>query len=120
MTLEWRGVSSQLGRAERSDGTGMNDEDDEVIVDCREVLQNVYHFLDGELTSHRRDQIAEHLNRCGPCFKAFGFETELRRLIANRCRDQVPDELRVRIAAAIAHEHGQKTGTGGLAERAGN
>jgi len=72
---------------------------------CREALHRVYHFLDGELTPERRDQIAHHLDECSPCLQVFGFETEIRRLVANRCRDQVPDELRTRIASAIDHEH---------------
>ncbi|MGO9583976.1 MAG: mycothiol system anti-sigma-R factor [Acidimicrobiales bacterium] len=96
----------------------MNDEKDDTNIDCREALHRVYHFLDGEMTPERRDVIARHLDRCAPCLRAFGFETELRKLIANRCRDQVPEELRTRIAAAIDHEHRQKSKTGGIAKGA--
>jgi len=96
----------------------MNDEKDDTNIDCREVLHRVDHFLDGEMTPERRDEIARHLDRCAPCLRAFGFETELRRLIANRCRDQVPEELRTRIAAAIDHEHRQRSKTGGIAKGA--
>ena len=97
----------------------MNGEKDDTNIDCREALHRVYHFLDGEMTPERRDAIAKHLDRCAPCLRAFGFETELRRLIADRCRDQVPDELRTRIAVAIDHEHKQRLKAGGPAEGAG-
>ncbi len=35
----------------------------------------------------------------------FGFEAELRRVVANKCRDTVPAGLRARIAESIDHEH---------------
>ena len=81
----------------KGDKGGMN-------INCREALHSVYHFLDGEMTPERRDQIARHIDKCAPCLRAFGFETEIRRLIADRCRDKVPEELKSRIAAVIAHE----------------
>jgi mycothiol system anti-sigma-R factor len=97
----------------------MNGEKDDTNIDCREALHRVYHFLDGEMTPERRDEIARHLDRCAPCLRAFGFETELRKLIADRCRDQVPDELRTRIAVAIDHEHKQRLKAGGPPDGAG-
>lgn len=73
--------------------------------DCVEAMHRVYHFLDGELTPENRKAIAKHLDKCSPCVEIFGFESEIRRLVADRCREQVPAELRQRIAAAIDHEH---------------
>jgi mycothiol system anti-sigma-R factor len=72
---------------------------------CREALHRLYHFLDGELTEERRVEIRRHLDECEPCLHAFGFELELRAMIAEKCRERVPDHLRERIAAAIRHEH---------------
>lgn len=74
-------------------------------VDCRETVHRLYHYLDGELTDDRRGEIARHLDECAPCLHAFDFEAELRKVIAMRCKDHVPDHLRERIAAAIDHEH---------------
>ena len=71
---------------------------------CEEALHELYHFLDGELTDERRTLITSHLDGCTTCLGAFDFETELRHVVAERCRDSVPAELRLRIAALIEHE----------------
>ena len=78
-------------------------------VDCEQAVHELYHYLDGELTLTRRSEIAVHLDRCGSCSGAAEFEAELRQVIANHCRDHVPDSLRERIAATIheeQHRHG--------------
>ena len=73
-------------------------------VNCDEAVHQLYHYLDGELTEERRTQISEHLNFCGPCGGAADFEAELRQVIANRCKDHVPDSLRQRVHDAISEE----------------
>ena len=72
--------------------------------DCEETVHRLYHYLDGELTEERRKAIQAHLDDCGPCVDALGFEAELRRVIADRCKDRVPAQLRERIAELISHE----------------
>jgi mycothiol system anti-sigma-R factor len=84
-------------------------------VDCNETVHRLYHFLDGELTPDRRTQISDHLDKCGPCLDAYDFEAEVRRLIADKCKDHVPDHLRERIAAAIEHEHRSSQGASSAA-----
>lgn len=88
-------------------GAAMSDADEEIggaDVDCEESVHRLYHFLDGELTETRRLAIKEHLDRCAPCEEVFQFEAELRRVIADRCKDHVPEMLRERIADALDHE----------------
>ena len=75
---------------------------DEHGPDCDDALEQLYTFIDGELTAERREQIRHHLDECIPCLGAFDFEAELRIVIAQKCRDTVPDGLRRRIADAIA------------------
>jgi mycothiol system anti-sigma-R factor len=79
---------------------------DEGKPECQEALDTLYHFLDGELTEHRRTEIQQHLAQCSPCLEAFDFEAELKMVIAKRCRDQVPEGLRFRVAAALAEASG--------------
>ena len=69
--------------------------------DCGEALHTLYHFLDGELTTERRKAIQDHLEHCAPCLRAFDFESELKSLVARSCRDQVPEELRLRVAKTL-------------------
>ena len=74
------------------------------IAECDEAVRQLYNFLDNELTPDLRAAFEAHLNACGPCVEIVTFEAELRRVIANKCQDRVPDELRQRIAAAIDKE----------------
>lgn len=69
--------------------------------DCSEALNQLYEFLDGELTEERRVVIHEHLEDCSPCLEAFEFEAELRQVVARRCHDEVPDALKARIAESL-------------------
>jgi mycothiol system anti-sigma-R factor len=75
-----------------------------VQVDCQEAVHELYTYLDGELTEQRREEIRIHLDYCGPCGGAAVFEAELRRVIANRCKDRVPDSLLRRVADSIEEE----------------
>jgi mycothiol system anti-sigma-R factor len=92
------------------DNSGMSDLFGQQTVDCDEAVHQLYHYLDGELTDERRVKITEHLNFCGPCGGAAEFEAELRQVIANKCRDHVPESLRERIAKAIDEESRQHDG----------
>jgi mycothiol system anti-sigma-R factor len=79
-------------------------------LDCVEAVHELYHYLDGELTEERRVVIQVHLDYCGPCSGAAEFEAELRRVIANRCKDRVPKSLIERVAKAIDEESRQHHG----------
>jgi anti-sigma factor (TIGR02949 family) len=70
-------------------------------MDCDDAIHRIYQYLDGELTVWRRRAIARHLDDCPPCADGFDFEIELRQVIASKCRDEVPPELKRRIANAL-------------------
>ena len=73
--------------------------------DCDDSLEQLYTFLDGELTEERRAVIHHHLEECSPCLETFDFEAELRVVIARRCHEEVPDSLRRRVAESLGiHE----------------
>jgi mycothiol system anti-sigma-R factor len=69
--------------------------------ECSEAVELLYHYIDGQLTDERRILIQRHLDDCPPCLDAFDFEAELRVVLAHKCREQVPDRLRLRVARAI-------------------
>ncbi|HZM55956.1 MAG TPA: mycothiol system anti-sigma-R factor [Acidimicrobiales bacterium] len=77
---------------------------------CDETIERLYFYLDGELTEERRVEITRHLDMCGPCVGAYGFEAELRKVIANRCRDRVPDSVVARVAVALQEEYSHRDG----------
>ena len=52
---------------------------------CQDAIATLYGFLDGELTSERRERIQKAV-------------------IARKCRDDVPDSLRRRVAEALRAE----------------
>lgn len=72
--------------------------------DCTEALHELYHFLDGECSEAKREQIRQHLEDCPPCFEAFDFEAEIKVFVSSKCREKATDDLRARIADAIGHE----------------
>lgn len=74
---------------------------DEASTPCEAALHELYLYLDGELTEQKRTDIRGHLDDCNPCFEAFDFEAELRIVISKRCRDEVPESLRQRIAQQL-------------------
>lgn len=69
--------------------------------DCREAVEELYVFLDGQLDDERRALIQGHLDDCGHCLSAFEFHEELKRLVTDRCKSQMPDGLRDRVFAAL-------------------
>ena len=70
-------------------------------LDCREAVEELYHYLDGELTVDVRERIAVHLDDCSPCFSAFEFHSELKLVISQRCRSELPNGLRDRVLDAL-------------------
>jgi mycothiol system anti-sigma-R factor len=82
-----------------------SDDDDSTLYEpCDEAIATLYSFLDGELTPERRERIQHHLDECAPCFEAFDFEKDLKAFIALKCRDEVPEALRRRVAEALRAE----------------
>ncbi len=70
-------------------------------MDCQETHMRVYEYLDGELTVWKRRAITRHLVECPPCGEAFTFEIDLRQVVVSKCSEEVPAELRARIALAL-------------------
>ncbi|MGA8116530.1 MAG: mycothiol system anti-sigma-R factor [Actinocatenispora sp.] len=70
--------------------------------DCRDVLAEVYLYLDLESTDERRDLIREHLDECSPCLREFGIEQEVKALVARCCGgEHAPGELKERLLVRL-------------------
>ncbi|GAA3232854.1 mycothiol system anti-sigma-R factor [Nonomuraea helvata] len=71
--------------------------------DCREVLDKVYAYLDGELTETDIVDIRVHLDECGPCLKEYDLDKAVKALVHKHCGcDPVPADLRSKVLARIA------------------
>lgn len=71
--------------------------------DCREVLAEVYLYLDLECSDARRGKIRQHLDECSPCLREYGIEQEVKALVARCCGDETaPTELRERLRLKLA------------------
>ncbi|MDQ3889334.1 MAG: zf-HC2 domain-containing protein [Actinomycetota bacterium] len=65
-------------------------------VRCEELLQP---FLDRALTEDERRQAEEHLELCQYCRTRYRFEASLRRYVRQASSEEMPPELKARLAA---------------------
>jgi mycothiol system anti-sigma-R factor len=70
-------------------------------LDCGDVVEAVYLYLDGELNEEVIDNIRSHLDDCSPCLQEYGIEKEVKALIARSCCEKAPEALRVAIVQRI-------------------
>ncbi|MDG4767637.1 mycothiol system anti-sigma-R factor [Solwaraspora sp. WMMD406] len=71
--------------------------------DCRQVLAEVYLYLDLECADERRRLIRHHLDECSPCLREYGIEQEVKALVARCCGNETaPVELRERLRAKLS------------------
>ena len=63
---------------------------------CEEVMQP---YLDRELSDAERAEAEAHLAGCGYCAKRYRFEESLRAFIKQACCEDMPPELKQKLAA---------------------
>jgi mycothiol system anti-sigma-R factor len=63
---------------------------------CEEWMQP---FLDRELSDTERAEAEAHLDGCGYCRKRYRFEATLRVFVREVCSEQMPVELKQRLAS---------------------
>ena len=70
-------------------------------IDCQAAVEELYRYLDGELTDANRASIQVHLDACGHCLDAFEFHHELKMVVSQKCRSELPTGLRDRVLDAL-------------------
>jgi mycothiol system anti-sigma-R factor len=71
--------------------------------DCREALDRVYSYLDGEIEDLDQTRIRQHLDDCAPCLRQYGIEQEVKVLVARCCGSETASSaLRDRVLTRIA------------------
>ena len=61
------------------------------MIPCRDVIEQLWDYLDGELPFGRTEEIAAHLAECARCYPQYRFEFAFLALLARqRARTQGP------------------------------
>ncbi len=68
---------------------------------CREALDDLERYLDGELPERDLSDIRGHLAECYPCADRATFEEQLRAMVRDRCAEQTPPDLHDAIRARL-------------------
>ncbi len=63
---------------------------------CEEWMQP---YLDRELSDVELHEAERHLDDCGYCRKRYRFEESLRQFVREACSEQMPPELKQKLAA---------------------
>ena len=68
------------------------------MADCKQTLEELDAFLDGELSEQVRVQINDHIEGCVDCLQTFEFHAELKTVIRRKCsNDELPPGLLAKI-----------------------
>lgn len=71
-------------------------------VNCAEVVEQVYLYLDGEIDDEQYHHIRLHLDECVACLREYGLEQEVKLLVARCCGgDPAPDRLRRQVLVRL-------------------
>ena len=69
--------------------------------DCAEAAEKLYEYLDGSLDAEKLEAIEAHIHRCSPCLDAYDFHSALRRVVASKCAETMPADLRSRLLGVL-------------------
>jgi mycothiol system anti-sigma-R factor len=71
-------------------------------IDCGEVIEWLFEYLDGELGADRIIKIKQHLDECGSCLTEHEQDLLLKALIRRSCGGEcAPERLRAKILLHI-------------------
>jgi mycothiol system anti-sigma-R factor len=69
---------------------------------CRQVVADVWKFLDNELDPARREIVQQHIGDCASCLDETDLSDRLKSLLHRKCGgDLAPPELRAAVEAAL-------------------
>jgi mycothiol system anti-sigma-R factor len=71
-------------------------------MDCEQTLVWIHHYMDGGLPQWRMLAMTRHLDDCPPCMDGYRLELHFRNVVATKCTEQAPYNLRQRIEEALA------------------
>lgn len=66
-------------------------------VDCREVLDRLWAYIDGELTPQSTSRISEHLEACKQCCPCHDYHRAFLAFVRQHAQQPVPPGLRRKV-----------------------
>ncbi len=69
--------------------------------DCQQAVDQLFAYLDSELTEPDAEQVRAHIEDCRPCLDELTVETVLKNLVRRCCQEEAPADLRVRIRTQL-------------------
>jgi len=73
---------------------------------CDHAVEQIYFYIDKEISLSRRMRIRWHLRRCGDCCGAYDFEEGFKRMVRQKCQTEPSAELIQRLRTLIREEAG--------------
>lgn len=72
--------------------------------DCRQVLERLFLYIDGEIAGADCGVIEAHLRLCEPCLQHVDFERAVKEFVRRRCAEgcDPPDGLADRLRSRLA------------------
>ncbi len=65
---------------------------------CRQVVESLFLFIDGEISGDEFGSIEMHIQRCAPCLDHVSFQRELKELVRRKCSEgAAPQDLATKL-----------------------
>jgi mycothiol system anti-sigma-R factor len=75
------------------------------MIPCRDALERIYEFMDGELEGASEAEVEEHFRVCTRCYPHLHLEQSFRDRVRDALgRPEVPEHLRARVLEMLARE----------------
>jgi mycothiol system anti-sigma-R factor len=71
------------------------------MISCSEAVARLWEYLDGTIEDSDRRAIEEHLSLCQRCCGELEFARELRGFLEDSAHQDIPDDVRARLNAAL-------------------
>ena len=81
------------------------------MISCREAIEKLWAYIDGELSEHEASQVHDHLGACRACYPHYDFQRAFREFVGQHTQRPVPSGLRRRVFLALLAE--EKAGAAG-------
>lgn len=82
------------------------------MISCKEALERLWAYIDGELPEQEHGQVHDHLEVCKKCYPQYDFQRAFREFVGRHTKQPVPPGLRRRVfMALLAQENAAAGGT---------